>query len=211
LNEGGINLPVFFDNLQSIDFVLQCIAAVGAVSVPLLEEGFRLKLLEEAERSHYQPEEEVVGSGENIVRQQMASCEVFPRESLYLQLQQSFQGWLGRHLAALPEYPFATPLFFDSASLQRYEPGSIGITPHRDRWRYINLVCIFIIAGSGRFYVCADRSGRDSVEIEANPGNAILMRAPGFLGSDFRPFHYVADIKDRRYSFGLRQLREKGV
>jgi hypothetical protein len=107
----------------------------------------------------------------------------------------------------LPQYLFPSPLHFNSLSLQKYAQGSIGITPHRDGLRYINLICIFVIAGQGRFFVCADRSGQEAVEIEATPGNVILMRAPGFLGEDLRPFHFVSEISATRYSFGLRQLR----
>jgi len=106
----------------------------------------------------------------------------------------------------LGTYPFETALGFNSMVLQRYEEGSIGITPHRDGLSFINLVCVFVIDGKGSFYVCSDRSGRDSIEIDASPGNVIFMRAVGFLGSeDERPFHYVAGIRETRYTFGLRQ------
>jgi len=92
--------------------------------------------------------------------------------------------------------------------LQRYEEESIGITPHKDGLSYISLVCVFVIGGQGNFYVCSDRSGNNPIEIDASPGNVILMRAPGFLGSeDGRPFHYVTNIREPRYTFGLRQKR----
>jgi hypothetical protein len=187
---------------------LEQVARSGAASLPLLDEAFRLSLLAEAESYAYTPEEEFVGSGEKLVRQQMGSFESFPPGSGYLGLRDAFQGWLEERLQNLPQYPFASPLHLDSLSLQKYEQGSIGITPHRDGLRYVNLVCIFVIAGQGRFFVCADRSGRGAVEIEAVPGNLILMRAPGFLGEDLRPFHFVSEIRLTRYSFGLRQLRQ---
>ena len=73
---------------------------------------------------------------------------------------------------------------------------------------YINLVCVFIIGGRGRFYVCSDRSGREAREIDASPGNVIFMKAPGvFSPEDNRLFHYVTDIKEARYTFGLRQKK----
>jgi hypothetical protein len=177
----------------------------GAVSHPLLAEDFRQALLEEAGGYTYQPEEEVVGSGERTVRQQMGTLETFPAGSRYLLLRDAFQELMDRSLAALPVYPFQSTLTFNSLSLQKYEPGSIGITPHLDSLRYINLICLFVIGGQGRFFVCTDRSGRDSIEIDAAPGNLILMRAPGFMGSQARPFHYVTEIPETRYSFGLRQ------
>jgi hypothetical protein len=157
----------------------------GAVSHPLLAEDFRQALLEEAGGYTYQPEEEVVGSGERTVRQQMGTLETFPAGSRYLLLRDAFQELMDRSLAALPVYPFQSTLTFNSLSLQKYEPGSIGITPHLDSLRYINLICLFVI--------------------DAAPGNLILMRAPGFMGSQARPFHYVTEIPETRYSFGLRQ------
>jgi hypothetical protein len=43
----------------------------------------------------------------------------------------SFQEWSERRLAGLGPYSFETALDFDSMVLQRYEEGSIGITPTR--------------------------------------------------------------------------------
>jgi hypothetical protein len=199
--------PLFLPQTVGLDAVIQSVAKIGAASLPLLDDTFRRLLVAEAEQYSYRLEEEIVGSGENQVHQQLGTCEVFPAGSLFRLLSDSFQGWLDSRLDALPDYPFSTPLRFDSFSLQHYPAGSIGITPHRDGWRYIHLICIFAIGGRGRFYVCADRSGKAAVEIDAAPGNVILMRAPGFLNANLRPFHYVTGITEVRYSFGMRQLR----
>jgi len=197
----------YFLEIDHLTDHLEKVMLVGAASLPLLDESFRRGLLAEAESFTYTPEEEFVGSGERLVRQQMGSFESFPPGSAYLELRDAFQFWLEVRLQCLPQYLFPSPLHFNSLSLQKYAQGSIGITPHRDGLRYINLICIFVIAGQGRFFVCADRSGQEAVEIEATPGNVILMRAPGFLGEDLRPFHFVSEISATRYSFGLRQLR----
>jgi hypothetical protein len=196
-----------FQEVTDLTACLEKASLVGASSLPLLDEAFRLKLLAEAERYTYSPEEEYVGSRDKLVRQQMGSFERFPLGSAYLELRDAFQEWLDERLQRLPHYPLSSPLRFNSLSLQKYEQGSIGITPHRDGLRYINLICIFVIGGQGRFFICADRSGREAVEIDAVPGNLILMRAPGFRGEEIRPFHYVTEINATRYSFGLRQLR----
>jgi hypothetical protein len=183
------------------------IAGTGAASLPLLEHSFRLALLREAENYPYIPEDEVVGSGDKVVRQEMASFSDFAEDSLYILLRDAFQTWLARQLLRMEPYPFETPLQFNAMMLQKYEPGSIGITPHRDRLSNINLICVFVIAGRGRFFICSDRSAANSVEIDATPGNVILMRAPGFMGLQDRPFHYITGIKEMRYSFGLRQRK----
>ncbi len=194
---------------ETIDLgpLIQHLEELGACSTPLLREDFRLMLLKEANGYSYQPEDEVVSSGERTVRQQMGTIESFPDGSRYLLLSDAFQELIDRSLSAMPVYPFQSTLTFNSLSLQKYEPGSIGITPHLDSLRYINLICLFVIGGQGRFFVCADRAGNGSVEIDALPGALILMRAPGFMGSQARPFHYLKDIPETRYSFGLRQRR----
>jgi hypothetical protein len=188
--------------------LLEELSSVGATSVRLLEEGFRLALLKEAQDYDYQPEDEIVGSGDRIVRQQVSSFEGFSEDSGYVLLNSSFQDLLEQGLAELGTYPFETALNFNSMVLQRYEEGSLGITPHKDGLSYINLVCVFVIGGRGRFYVCSDRSGRDAKEVDASPGDVILMRAPGLFGAeDNRPFHYVSQIEETRYTFGLRQRK----
>jgi hypothetical protein len=189
--------------------ILKDLSSLGATSIRLLDEDFRVALLKEARDYTYEPEDEIVGSGGRVVRQQLSSFEDIPKDSDYFLLKNSFQDLLEERLARLGTYPFEMALGFNSMVLQRYEEGSIGITPHRDGLSYINLVCVFVIGGQGSFYVCSDRSGNDSIEIDASPGNVIFMRAPGFLGSeDNRPFHYVTDIREPRYTFGLRQKRQ---
>jgi hypothetical protein len=189
--------------------VLEELSSVGAISVGLLDEDFRVALLKEAVGYDYEPEDEVVGSGDRVVRQQVSSFDYFPQDSGYVLLKNAFQRLLEQRLAGLGTYPFETVLGFDSMVLQRYEEGSLGITPHKDGLGYMNLVCVFVIGGRGRFYVCSDRSGRDAKELDASPGNVVLMRAPGLFGvEDNRPFHYVAGIEERRYTFGLRQKKK---
>ncbi len=202
---GDFFLPRNFDTAS----ILKDLSSLGATSIRLLDEDFRVALLKEARDYTYEPEVEIVGSGGRVVRQQLSSFEDLPKDSDYILLKSSFQDLLEDRLARLGTYPFERALGFNSMVLQRYEEGSIGITPHRDGLSYINLVCVFVIGGQGSFYVCSDRSGNDSIEIDASPGNVIFMRAPGFLGSeDNRPFHYVTDIREPRYTFGLRQKRQ---
>jgi hypothetical protein len=200
---------LFVPTNLNTDRIFEELSSVGATSVRLLEEDFRVALLKEAEGYVYQPEDEIVGSGDRVVRQQVSSFDGFPEHGGYVLLRESFQSLIEQRLAELEAYPFDTVLAFNSMVLQRYEEGSLGITPHKDGLSYINLVCVFIIGGRGRFYVCSDRSGRDANEVDASPGNVILMRAPGLFGAgDNRPFHYVTEIEETRYTFGLRQKKE---
>ncbi|WP_407900503.1 hypothetical protein [Scytonema sp. NUACC26] len=175
------------------------------ISVPMLDEATRLALFKEAQSYIYTPKTEVVGTGSRIVRQQCSSFDAFPSLSLYFRLKESFQALMAEQLATVVPYPFTTPLEFNKMVLQKYEPGELGITPHRDGLSAINLVAIFNIAGAGQFSLCADRSGKSSRKIDSTPGRVIFLRAPGFINSLERPFHSITNIKTTRYSFGLRQ------
>jgi hypothetical protein len=187
--------------------ILEDIDRTGASSFPILQESFRLSLLAEAQTYPYQPAEEIVGSGDQEVRQQLGIFDDFPDDSHFLSLRIAFQEFLEERFNALPEYPFEERLNFNSMTLQKYPAGSQGITPHRDRAIYINLICIFVLGGEGRFFVCKGRSGQDAEEIDSAPGSVILMRAPGFYQMPSRPYHFVKDIPGDRYTFGLRQKR----
>lgn len=91
-------------------------------------------------------------------------------------------------------------------SLQLYEEGSIGITPHMDGKSVANLICIVILTGESKFALCEDREGSNPKYLDTTPGNVIFMRAPGYRRSDHRPFHFVTDITSRRIVVGIRQV-----
>lgn len=199
-------VPDYFD----VKRVMELLSTVGATSLHMLPDEVRIDLLREAESYDYQPAEEVVGQGSRTVRQQLGFYDTFAGNSQFVRLRDAFQALLDNALEELDVYPFQTRLDLNDLVLQKYEEGSLGITPHRDHLTYINLVCLFVISGQGRFFICDDRSGSNAREIEAPPGHVILMRAPGFRGSTGRPFHFLSDIQERRYSFGLRQKRHSG-
>lgn len=179
------------------------------ISVPLLSESSQSQLQQEAEHHVYEPEVKVIGTGDRIVKTEYSSFAAFPKTSLYGELAQAFQTLLDQAVATLERYPFERPLQFNSMVLQRYDPGQLGITPHRDSLRAVNLICLFNISGQAKFYRCADRQGTNSIEVDSTPGHVIFLRAPGLMGLSDRPFHYVTDIQTTRYSFGLRQRIER--
>ena len=69
-------------------------------------------------------------------------------------------------------------------------------------------MCVFVLEGMGRFCLCDDRDGKNSRAVRNDPGDLILMRAPGFAGADIQPFHFVDRIVRRRTSFALRQKKK---
>lgn len=191
--------------------LVAALAAEGAVSHPLLSESERARLLALAEAVPYAPGRSTVGSGDAIVRQELEWSDAFGDAGPFHDLTARYQALWDRALADLPTYPFATPLDFNEMMLTRYEPGWLGITPHRDHASYVNLVALIVLGGQGRFCVAADRAGNDARAVDGTPGRVILMRAPGFLGSAERPFHFVTDIRATRVVFGLRHEHPPGA
>lgn len=186
--------------------VVAALGETGAISLPLLRDDFRRRLLEEARHAVFTRGRAEFGSPGRIVRQDMDVCDTFASGGAFQVLSRRFGTLVAAGLSSVTPYPFATQLDLNDMMIQRYHAGSFGITPHRDGLRYINLVCLFTLCGRARFGICANRAGEQPHELDASPGTVIVMRAPGFLGSPERPFHYVADVREERYSFGLRHM-----
>lgn len=194
-----IDVPTLFKELETR----------GAASIPVMPESYRKALLEEAEMYTYSPMEEVVGP--HKVREQLSAVRKVFSGSLFQRLKNDFELALWKYTrdGSPVGNPFNTPLDLNELVLQKYEKGSIGITPHRDYVQNINLICIFILTGKARFAICKDREGNDAYDLDTSPGNVIVMRAPGFMGSDFRPFHFISDVSERRIVAALRQIAPK--
>lgn len=150
------------------------------------------------------PEVKTIGTADQIVRTEYSAFELSD-QPLFLAFQSAFQELLDREFAKLDCDPFNSNFKLNAMVLQRYLPGELGITPHRDSLRSIHLIALINLGGTAEFYRCDDRQGRNSVSLDTTPGNAILMRAPGFLNAPIRPFHYLTAIRSTRYSLGLRQ------
>jgi hypothetical protein len=56
-------------------------------------------------------------------------------------------------------------------------------------------------------------AGSNPIKYPTYPGAVVVMRAPGFesFKAKDRPFHYVADIDTKRYSFAVRQVRKSSL
>jgi len=196
---------MFCSPVLNLTEILAVLAQSGALAVPFLDDAFRLSLLEAARASVFREARPLVGREGREVCQRMEVCACFPDDSIFRAFSREFQALWDDWLADVPISPFEGSLKFNDLMLQRYSVGEVGITPHRDRTAYRNLVCLFVLEGEGRFYRCNDRQGRGAREIPHQAGDLVLMRAPGFQGSVERPFHFVRDIQSPRYVFGLRQ------
>ncbi len=181
----------------------------GVSVLPLLNESFRRELLTETQGYPFRQARALIGEGANRVEQRMAVCADLRPDSLYHYLSACFQELFDAAVKRSRRRLFDGKVTFNDHMLQRYTVGELGISPHRDRTAYRHLICLFVVAGHGRFYVCDDRTGTGAREIANAPGDVIIMRAPGFQGSNERPFHYLVDIRSTRYVFGVRHDQTK--
>jgi hypothetical protein len=95
----------------------------------------------------------------------------------------------------------------NEVAVQRYHPGSLGITPHRDQRRFAQLVAVITIVGSAPFTLCRNRAGDPIRTWQASAGSLVLLRGPGLAGQkDGRPMHLVGGPTGgtARMSIGIR-------
>jgi hypothetical protein len=97
----------------------------------------------------------------------------------------------------------------DEVTVQRYAPGSAGISPHRDGRRHHHLVAILTLEGSARLRHCSDREGTTLRAFDADAAGLVLLRGPGLAGvDDDRPLHAVDGPRGHvRTSFTVRATR----
>ena len=81
--------------------------------------------------------------------------------------------------ATAPHVPEWHP---DEVTVQRYAPGSSGISTHLDGRRHRYLVAILTLEGSATLRHCTDREGTTAQAWEADAGSLVLLRGPGLAG-----------------------------
>lgn len=195
-------------SIHNIDFdhVTRELDKHGGVSVPLLTEAFRQELLAEAETHEYERQPQVVGL--HGVRQEFSSIQKpIPPGSLFYKLKEELERMIiEKMVASRAMDTFEAPLRFNEISVQLYEEGSIGISPHVDGESVMNVICVVIITGQAKFGLCDDRAGNNPRFLDTTPGNVILTRSTGYRGGNFQQFHFVGDVTERRITIGIRQL-----
>lgn len=193
--------------LASAEEIAGLIARLGsedAGSIPLLDEAERCQLIEAAKPLPFRRANSMVGEGERAVWQDFDVCTTIPSDNSLWDFAFGVDALLKEAQARLDPSPVPKSFCVNDLILQRYAPGSRGITPHRDHLCYEGVIAIVTLSGSARFFVCADRSGMGADEVDMPAGSLLLMRASGFAGRRDRPFHFVRDVSDERISLGLR-------
>lgn len=194
----------FISSQEQLQSTLLNLVANDAVCMPLLNKKDLASLICAADLLPYRTSKLAVGSGLNIVKQNFQICMSPPKSAIF---------WvLGRELEQLLYGAFGQlkpPLLLEKFGIndivvQRYAAGSSGISAHRDHLKYRGLISLILLSGTGRFYICKDRLQSKKTEVLWTPGSVVFMRAPGLENCDERPFHFLTDIRTKRYSIGLR-------
>lgn len=94
----------------------------------------------------------------------------------------------------------------DEVTIQRYAPGSGGISTHLDGRRHRHLVAVLTAEGSAVLRQCSDREGTTVRAWDADAGSLVLLRGPGLAGvEDGRPLHAIdGPVVGRRTSVTFR-------
>jgi len=175
-----------------------------ALATGLLSENQRRALLTATEELNYRRATAVVGEAENKVFQDFELCMDISTTSPFRSASNSFSQLVQQANLLLKRQHLPFNFWFNDLIVQRYNQASEGMSPHRDHIRYTHLVALVVLDGAANFSVCEDRSGANNKNINSQPGDVILMLAPGFSDGDKRPFHQVRNIVGPRHSFGLR-------
>jgi hypothetical protein len=180
------------------------VARDGAAAVPALSLPAPRALAARADDLTFRPARPVVGSGDRAVTQSFEIVDDVPETGPLGEVAGELAARLNAVLAR-PDTPACPEISFNDRVVQRYPPGDVGISPHKDHIRYVHLVVNLVLRGFGRLYICPERSFDGALTIDGRAGDALIMRAPGFDGSDHRPFHAIGEVAEGRLVLGLRQ------
>lgn len=180
-----------------------------SISLPALSGPVLRELADAAAALAFRPARSEVGKPERRVYQEFGYCDAVPADHPVAYLGDWMTARLQRALRGMSIAPMPRDFAINDVVCQAYQPGDLGITPHRDHVRYTYLVTLIVLQGRGRYFTCSDRRGGDRREIPSDPGRVILMPGPGFAGRSERPFHMVGEISEQRYSVGLRHDAHK--
>ncbi len=192
-------------SLAELAQALERLRAVEAVSLPWLSEEGCAPFLSAARDLPYREARAVVGAGDKEVRQDFEVCfEELGSEGPFHTFARDLEADLISASAQLTPPPLPEGFTLNDLIVQRYRPGSAGITPHVDHIRYQAIVAIIVFSGEGDFQILDDRSGRNPRSVPNRAGDLLLMRAPGFAGLQDRPFHRLSEVRSPRVILGLR-------
>ena len=177
------------------------------ISFPFLTDSTIVSLANQVSKFRFRKAKPLA---DNSVTQDFDICFPAPRIGKIDKLATSIENLFNQTLRLMNNPPINCPKFND-ISIQRYKPGSIGISPHKDHKKYISVIVIITLSGGSDLCICEDRRGLNPLILNDIPGNIVVLPASEFItlnNNCIRPFHFVNNIADGRLSIGLRQNSE---
>jgi hypothetical protein len=130
---------------------LETVREAGAAFIPhALNEWFRRQLQHELQAGPFEPLPDQIGP----VRQEADLFVVTDAMTAYPAVARLRAELVTRLRRDGPQLAGLARWWPNEAYVQRYEPGSLGVSPHLDSRRFAVLVAILTVEGSARFALC---------------------------------------------------------
>tara|TARA_B100000029_G_scaffold331733_1_gene324008 strand:+ start:2021 stop:2659 length:639 start_codon:yes stop_codon:yes gene_type:complete len=196
-----------FINYLKVGLNAMCNNKCRYLSFPYLSVSTIVSLTNQVSKFRFRKAKPLAG---NSVTQDFDVCFPAPRIGKIDQLASSIENLFNQTLRSMYNPPIKCPKFNDIA-IQRYKPGSLGISPHKDHKKYISVIIIITLSGRSDLCICENRKGLNQLVVNDAPGNIVVLPASEFMtlnNNCIRPLHFVNNISDGRLSIGLRQNSE---
>ena len=178
-------------------FVLNCISKEACADLSDL-----------ADQLQYRDARPVTGPDKAPVYQDFELDYEIPQEHCFWEIASELQSVLK---PLLEEYQIAgddsDDFSLNDLIVQRYPSGCAGISPHRDHIEYRMVILILLLSGDGEFRIHPERDEITGEIIDFQPGQLLMMGAPGLAPGFVRPFHSVRNVSTARRTIGMRYDR----
>ncbi len=170
-----------FINMKNVDLLLENfnpedvrteLDINGAVSLPLIPEERRLRILHECIERNLRL----------LLRRDLSGMGYLELESLIEDIEGLFNQGMPRALNG--------NLLFNDISMMTYRKEGLGIVPHDDAGCK-NIIGVVMLGGFGQFYTCESFGGSGRRNLDSTPGNIIFMKANRFMGASASVIHGV--------------------
>ena len=206
------NSDIFNANNNSVNYLEVGLTSMSNnkcryISFPFLSNEKLVNLTNQMSKFRFRKARPIAG---NSVAQDFDICFPAPRIGKIDELATSIENLFNQTLMLINNPPIKCPKFNDIA-IQRYKPGSLGISPHKDHKKYTSVIIIITLSGRSDLCICDDKKGLNPLIVNDIPGNIVILPASEFItlnNNCIRPLHFVNNITDGRLSIGLRQNSE---
>ena len=194
-------------NIGEVPANLAQVRSRSAVAIDCMSAETCATLSDLADQLQYRKARPVTGSVKTPVYQDFELDYEVPREHPFWRIAEALQSVFGPLLDSSSSEARSdsdTNFSLNDLIVQRYPPGCAGISPHRDHIEYRMIILIVLLSGDGDFRIHPERNEHEGAIIDFQPGQLLLMGAPGLASNFVRPFHSVRNITAMRRTIGMR-------